>query len=195
VGNTSASNAVAVGGSSIQATSTSQVKAINIAGMVDVSGLTSTAACTSDGTTATPTASLQLGAVTVDGVKAFIDNTGVHIAATSTGRLGVTPATLQKTLDATLVQDGISVRALDPKLTTNGAEGTANAGGLSVALAHQFDAVHPRRAHHPGASTGQRGTTGGPLHDDDFGHLRDGPGRRERNRAGSGPRYRFWRRG
>ncbi len=139
VGNTSASNAVAVGGSSIQATSTSQVKAINIAGMVDVSGLTSTAACTSDGTTATPTASLQLGAVTVDGVKAFIDNTGVHIAATSTGRLGVTPATLQKTLDATLVQDGISVRALDPKLTTNGAEGTANAGGLSVALAHQFD--------------------------------------------------------
>lgn len=139
VANTSAANTVAVGSSSIQATSTSQVKAINIAGMVDVSGLTSTAACTSDGTTATPTATLHLGQVTVDGVKAFIDDTGVHIAATSTGTLGVTPATLQKTLDATLAQDGISIRVLDPKLTNNGNEGTANAGGLSVALAHQFD--------------------------------------------------------
>ena len=139
VGNVSAANTVGVGSSSIQATSTSQVKAINIAGMVDISGLTGTAAATSDGTTATPTASLQLGQVTVDGVKAFIDNTGVHIAATSTGTLGVTPATLQTTLNATLAQDGISIRVLDPKLTTNGAEGTANAGGLSVALAHQFD--------------------------------------------------------
>jgi hypothetical protein len=139
VGNTSAANTVVVGSSSVQATSTSQVKAINIAGMVDVSGLTSTAACTSDGTTANPTATLHLGQVTVDGVKAFIDDTGVHVAATSTGTLGVTPATLQKTLDATLAQDGISIRVLNPKLTTNGAEGTANAGGLSVALAHQFD--------------------------------------------------------
>jgi hypothetical protein len=139
VGNISAANTVGVGSSSIQATSTSQIKAINIAGMVDISGLTGTAAATSDGTTATPTASLHLGQVTVDGVGAFIDNTGVHIAATSTGTLGVTPATLQKTLDATLAQDGISIRVLDPKLTTNGAEGIANAGGLSVAVAHQFD--------------------------------------------------------
>jgi hypothetical protein len=139
VTNVSASDAVSVDSSTVKATSTSLMKALDIAGMVDISGLTSTASCTSDGTKATPTASLTLGQVTVDGVKAFIDGTGVHIAATSTGQLGVTPAALQKSLNATLAQDGISIRVLDPVLTTNGAVGSANAGGLSVALTHQFD--------------------------------------------------------
>jgi hypothetical protein len=115
------------------------VKALDIAGLVDISGLTSNAACASDGTTAAPTASLTLGQVTVDGAKAFIDSQGVHIGTASTGTLGVTPATVQKTLDATLAADGISIRVLDPVLTTNGAAGTANAGGLVVSLAHQFD--------------------------------------------------------
>ena len=115
------------------------MKALDIAGLVDISGLTSNANCTSDGTTATPTASLTLGQVTVEGAKAFIDNKGVHIVGLSTGALGVTPATLQKSLDATLAADGISIRVLDPVLTTNGAAGTANAGGLVVSLAHQFD--------------------------------------------------------
>ncbi|HEX3462227.1 MAG TPA: hypothetical protein VHT49_15070 [Acidimicrobiales bacterium] len=139
VANVSASNAVSVNTSTVKATSTAMMKALNIAGMVDISGLTATATCTSDGTKATPTASLTLGQVTVDGMKAYIDGTGVHIAATSTGTLGLTPAALQKTLNATLAQDGISIRVLDPVLTTNGAVGSANAGGLSVALTHQFD--------------------------------------------------------
>jgi hypothetical protein len=139
VANISASDAVSVDSSQVKASATSVMKAFKIAGLVDISGLTSSASCTSDGTTATPTASLILGQVTVDGVKAFIDDKGVHIAAASTGTLGVTPATLQKTLDATLAQDGISIRVLDPVLTTNGAAGSANAGGLVVALAHQFD--------------------------------------------------------
>ncbi|HVB93629.1 MAG TPA: hypothetical protein VND67_04860 [Acidimicrobiales bacterium] len=139
VGNISASDTVSVDSSQVKATSTSVVKALDIAGMVDISGLTSSAACASDGTTATPTASLTLGQVTVDGTKAYIDSQGVHIATASTGSLGVTPATLQKTLDATLAADGISIRVLDPVLTTNGAAGTANAGGLVVALSHQFD--------------------------------------------------------
>ena len=139
VGNISASDAVSVDSSQVKATSSSVVKALDIAGMVDISGLTSNAACGSDGTTATPTASLTLGQVTVDGAKAFIDAKGVHIVTASTGSSGVTPATLQKTLDATLAGDGISIRVLDPVLTTNGAAGTANAGGLVVSLAHQFD--------------------------------------------------------
>jgi hypothetical protein len=139
VGNISAANTVTLGPASIKATSTSEMKALNIAGLVDINGLTATASSTSDGTTATPTASLTLGQVTVDGVKAFIDNQGVHIAATSTGSLGLTPAALQKSLDATLAADGISIRVLDPVLTTKPGEGAANAGGLSVSLSHQFD--------------------------------------------------------
>lgn len=139
VGNISASNTVSVDSSQVKASSSSTMKALDIAGLVDISGLTSSAACASDGTTATPTASLTLGQVTVEGVKAFIDSSGVHIAGTSTGALGVAPATLQKTLDATLAADGISIRVLDPVLTTNGAAGTANAGGLVVSLSHQFD--------------------------------------------------------
>ncbi|HWD52077.1 MAG TPA: hypothetical protein VG412_06735 [Acidimicrobiales bacterium] len=139
VGNISTSDAVSVDSSQVKASSTSMVKALDIAGLVDISGLTSNAACASDGTTAAPTASLTLGQVTVDGAKAFIDSQGVHIGTASTGTLGVTPATVQKTLDATLAADGISIRVLDPVLTTNGAAGTANAGGLVVSLAHQFD--------------------------------------------------------
>lgn len=139
VGNISASNTVSVDSSQVKATSSSTMKALDIAGMVDISGLTSNAGCTSDGTKATPTASLTLGQVTVEGAKAFIDNQGVHVVGLSTGALGVTPATLQKSLDATLAADGISIRVLDPVLTTNGAAGTANAGGLVVSLAHQFD--------------------------------------------------------
>ena len=139
VGNINTSNAVTVTSSQVKASSGSAMKALDIAGLVDISGLTSNANCTSDGTTATPTASLTLGQVTVEGAKAFIDNKGVHIVGLSTGALGVTPATLQKSLDATLAADGISIRVLDPVLTTNGAAGTANAGGLVVSLAHQFD--------------------------------------------------------
>jgi hypothetical protein len=139
VADISTSDGVSVDSSQVKASSTSVMKALDIAGMVAISGLTASAGCTSNGTTATPTASLTLGQVTVDGAKAFIDSKGVHIAGLSTGALGVTPATLQKSLDATLAADGISIRVLDPVLTTNGAAGTANAGGLVVSLAHQFD--------------------------------------------------------
>jgi hypothetical protein len=138
VANLSATNSVSVDATTVKATSTSTMKPLDIAGLVDISGLSSTASCTSDGTTAKPTASLTLGQVTVGGVKAYIDGTGVHIGATSTGQTGVTPATVQKTLNDTLAQDGISIRVLDPVLTTNGAVGSANAGGLVVALTHQF---------------------------------------------------------
>ncbi len=52
---------------------------------------------------------------------------------------GITPAQLQQTVDTTLSQDGISIRTLDPKLTNTGASATADAGGLVISIAHQFD--------------------------------------------------------
>jgi hypothetical protein len=139
VGNVSASDTVAIGNSSITATSTSEVSALDVAGLVDIAGLTSTAVASSDGTTGTPTATLHLGQVTVDGQPAYIDATGVHIPTTNPPASGITPAQLQQTVDATLSQDGISITLLNPQLTTNGAAATANAGGLVIAISHQFD--------------------------------------------------------
>jgi hypothetical protein len=142
VGNVSATNDVALTTGDITATATSEVKGVDIAGLVDIASLTSTATAVSDGTTGTPTASLHLGQVTVDGESAFIDGTGVHLSATSAAaatKAPITPAQLQQSLDATLAQDGISIRVLNPVLTTTGAQATADAGGLQIAIAHQFD--------------------------------------------------------
>ncbi|HWE68438.1 MAG TPA: hypothetical protein VG298_17495 [Acidimicrobiales bacterium] len=138
-GNISATNSVTIGASTITATSTSVVKSLDIAGLVDIAGLTSTATAVSDGTTGTPTATLHLGQVTVDGETAFIDSTGVHLSTTSAATAGITPAQLQQTVDATLAQDGISIRVLDPKLTSDGPQASADAGGLQIAISHQFD--------------------------------------------------------
>ena len=140
VGNISASNTVTLGDSSISDTSTSQVKSLGIAGLVDISGLTSTASATSDGNAAKPpTASLNLGQVTVDGESAYIDSTGVHISTTSSSTSGITPAQLQQTVNNTLSQDGVTIRVLDPKLTFSAGQAAADAGGLQIAIAHQFD--------------------------------------------------------
>jgi hypothetical protein len=139
VGNVSATDKVSLSGSSITSTATSQVNGIQIAGLVDVAGLTSTANATSDGTTGTPTASLHMGQVTVDGESAYIDDTGVHVTSTNAPAAVVTPAQLQQTVDSTLSQDGISIRLIDPKLTNQGAQASADAGGLAVSISHQLD--------------------------------------------------------
>jgi hypothetical protein len=139
VGNISAATSVSLNSSSISDTATSDVKALDIAGMIDIADITSTADATSDGTTGTPTSTLHLGQVTVDGATAFIDSTGVHVASTSTASSGVTPAQLQQTVNATLAQDGISIQLLNPVLTTNGAQAQANAGGLQISISHQID--------------------------------------------------------
>ncbi len=139
IGNISSTNTVSLANASITSTSTAQVKSIDIAGLVDVTGLTSTASATSDGTTGTPTSSVHLAQVTVDGDSAYIDNTGVHVTTTDTPAAGVTPAQLQETVNATLAQDGISVQLLNPQNTSQAAKASANAGGLQIAISHQFD--------------------------------------------------------
>ena len=139
VGNVSATDKVSLSDSSITSTATSQVNGIQIAGLVDVAGLTSTANATSDGTTGTPTASLHMGQVTVNGESAYIDNTGVHVTSTSAPASAITPAQLQQTVDTTLSQDGISIRLIDPNLTNQGAQASADAGGLAVSISHQLD--------------------------------------------------------
>jgi len=131
--------AVTIATSSITGTASSVVKAIEIAGMVDITQITSNAQSTSDGNNGQPTASVHLGQVTVAGQPAYIDNQGVHVAGNGTSSVAVpTPAQLQASLNQTLSQDGITIRLIDPKQTTNGAEGIADAGGLEISINHNF---------------------------------------------------------
>lgn len=132
---------VNIGTSSVTATASSVVKTIEIAGMVDISQLTSTAQSTSDGNTGTPKATVNVGQVTVDGQQAYIDNQGIHVVGTNPAPAGTpTAAQLQDSLNQTFAQDGITVDLVTPQQTTNGAEGIANTGGLVISLTHKFSA-------------------------------------------------------
>lgn len=111
----------------------STVKSINIAGMISIEGLTSTAVSTSDGVKGKPTASLQIGKITVGGQAAYIDGDGIHLASQNPLAAGVT-AGVEQTLQKTLKQDGISLRTISPKTTVKAGEATADAGGLVIVL-------------------------------------------------------------
>jgi len=138
VGSIQTTNAVTITAGAVTSTAGSILKDIDIAGILDISQLTSSASSASDGTTGTPSATLHLAGVTADGQPAYVDQHGVHVSGTSPSPSGVTPAQAQQSLDTTLAQDGITVRLLDPVTTTNGAEASSNAGGLVVTASHAF---------------------------------------------------------
>ncbi|HUY62890.1 MAG TPA: hypothetical protein VMV14_00055, partial [Acidimicrobiales bacterium] len=132
-------SSVVLGTSTVSAVAGSVVKAVDIAGMLDITGITSSATSSSDGTTGNPVANLQIGQVTVQGQPAYIDSQGVHVMGNNSSDHGLpTPAQAQQSLDATFAQDGISVRLLDPQQTVNGAEGIANSGGIVITVDHNF---------------------------------------------------------
>jgi len=132
-------NAVTVGAASVNATAQSITRGVSIAGILDIEEMTGDSSSTSDGAQGTPTSSLQVGQVTVAGIPAYIDTTGVHVDTTAAPDGGVTPAEAQSTLNDTLAQDGIGVRLVDPSTTTTGPDGHADAGGLVVSFTHAFD--------------------------------------------------------
>jgi hypothetical protein len=152
------SNTVTIGASTVSAVANTVVKTIDIAGMIDITQLTSDSSSTSDGTTGTPTASLHVGQVTVEGEPAYIDDQGVHVNGNTTYPPGApTPAQLQQSLNTTLSQDGVSVRLVDPQQTVSGAEGIGNSGGLVITISHNFSVPFVN----PGATTGA--LTGGSV--------------------------------
>lgn len=135
-----ANETVNIASALVSATASTVVKSIDVAGILDISGIDSEASSKSDGTTGTPAATMHVGQVTVDGEQAYIDNQGVHVVGTSPTPSGSpTPAQVQSSLDQTLSQDGITIRLLDPQQTVNGAEGIANTGGLVISLSHAFN--------------------------------------------------------
>jgi len=139
VGTVQSTNAVTIASDAVTATAGSVLKAVDIGGVLDISQLVSSASTTSDGNQGTPSATLHLVDVTADGQPAYIDKQGVHVSGTSTSATGVTPAQAQAAVNNTFAQDGISVRLVDPSTTTDGAQGSGDAGGLVVTVTHQFD--------------------------------------------------------
>ena len=106
--------------------------------MLDISQLSADASSTSNGAQGAPSSDLHVGQVTVAGIPAYIDHSGVHVNTTAPPDNGVTPEQAQTLLNNTLSQDGITVRLADPTTTTAGAEGKADAGGLVVSFSHSF---------------------------------------------------------
>jgi hypothetical protein len=138
VGSMQSTNAVAVTSNAVTASAGSILRSIDVAGVLDISQLTSSASSSSDGTTGTPSATLHLAGVTAEGQPAYIDQQGVHVSAASPSSAGMTPAQAQQALDTTLAQDGITVRLADPVDKANGPEASADAGGLVITVSHAF---------------------------------------------------------
>ena len=139
VGTIQATNSVVVTASTVTSTAQSVLKAIDVAGVLQISQVTGSSSAESDGTTGTPSASLHLAGVTAEGQPAYIDQQGVHVSGTTPASGGVTPAQAQSALDTTLAQDGITVRLLDPTTSANGAAANSDTGGLVISIAHAFD--------------------------------------------------------
>jgi hypothetical protein len=133
IGASTATNTTKLTDSLITSEATSNVKSINIAGMISIEGLTAHALSTSDGVKGKPTASLTIGKVTVAGQAAYIDGDGVHLASQSPLASGLT-AGIEQTLQKTLLQDGITIRTISPKTIVKGGVANADAGGLAIVL-------------------------------------------------------------
>ena len=140
VGASTSTNKTTIKDSLVTSQAVSTVKSINIAGMITIEGMTASATSTSDGVKGKPTASLQIGKVSVGGQAAYIDGDGVHLVSQNPVAAGVT-AGLEQTLQKTLTQDGISLRTISPKTSVKAGQATADAGGLAIVLERTVPAL------------------------------------------------------
>jgi hypothetical protein len=132
VGASETSNTITIGQASIDSHATATLGTIEIAGLIQIGGARAVASATSDGATGKPSASLQIGRVTVAGQPAFIDGDGIHLAGTALGR-GLTGA-VSDLLNKTLAGLGISVKTVSAMIKHDGATATADSGALEITM-------------------------------------------------------------
>ncbi|HZT67822.1 MAG TPA: hypothetical protein VFA11_18680 [Acidimicrobiales bacterium] len=152
--------------SCVDGTATSVTGPIDIAGLIQVSGVSASAASRSDGTTGVPRASLTIGNVTVAGQKAYIDRNGVHVIGSPPAGQGLLPSA-QTQLDQALQAAGMAVHLVDPSVTTKGGLATADSGGLAITIDRQLPATGVPGVPAlilPGLPPVPLGTPGAPLH-------------------------------
>jgi hypothetical protein len=158
-------NDVKIAADKVTSQARSVVGGITIAGLITINGVTGTAEAVSDGANAKPAGHLDIGRVTVAGQAAYIDSSGVHVVGAGGGDGIVAP--IQTLLDATLAQDGISIRSIAPVVTHDGGQASASAGALAITLERTAPAVSvpglPALSI-PGVATVALGTPDLPMH-------------------------------
>jgi hypothetical protein len=148
-------NSVQLGGSSVSSTATSTVTGIDIAGVIQIASVTGSAGGSSDGSSGTPSASLNIGKVSVGGQGAYIDQDGIHLVGQSGGGPLISAA---NTLLQNLTAQGLSVHTVAPTETTNGAATSNNSGALVVSMSGTTPTVPGL----PPVAPGLPGTPGQP---------------------------------
>ena len=140
IGSSSASNTVKLEPRLVSAQAVSHTGAITIAGLITIEGVTARATATSDGATGKPAAELEIGRVSVAGQPAYIDAEGIHLVGQQPVGTGVVPG-VESLLQKTLQTDGISIRAVAPKITSVEGQATADSGGISIVLTRTLPAL------------------------------------------------------
>ncbi len=131
-------NSTAVGSGSVAASASTQVGEVKIAGIVAVAGLSSEASVSSNGQSAHPLSKLYIGKITVAGVPAYVNATGVHVAGTGPFA-GPAVSLASSELQNTFAQDGISVRLVNPTTTESGGSATVDTGGMVVTIQRRIE--------------------------------------------------------
>lgn len=124
-------NSVQISENSVTSTATSEASGIDIAGLIQIAGVTGNASGRSDGNTGTPGAELNIGKVTVAGQPAYIDPQGIHLANQSQGGPAIAAV---NSLLLNLIAQGVSIHTISPTETTNGAQTSDNSGALAISL-------------------------------------------------------------
>jgi hypothetical protein len=140
VGSSSAANTVQLQERLVSAQAVSHTGAITIAGLITIEGVTARATATSDGATGKPAAELEIGRVSVAGQPAYIDADGIHLVGQQPIGTGVVPG-VESLLQKTLETDGITIRAVSPKITSLDGQATADAGGVVVGITRTVPAL------------------------------------------------------
>jgi hypothetical protein len=124
----------AVAASRISTSAHTDVGKINLAGLITIDGISSSATAASNGQTGTPSASLHVGAVTVAGVPASIGPKGITLDKKVLNVGGVSLIPLANTVLTALNTAGISITAIDPVKTVKGSEADVTSGGIVISL-------------------------------------------------------------
>lgn len=139
IGASTARNELSITDSAVKSTAVSATSAINIAGVISIEGVIGRVEAISDGTTAKPAATLEIGKVTIAGQAGYIDRDGVHVAPSPVLGEGVV-AGIQQMVNGVLETDGIRVRTIAPSTRIAGAAANADAGALAITIDRKIPA-------------------------------------------------------
>ena len=139
-GPATAQSAVHLGAACVDASSESATGGVTIAGIIHIADVSGTAQAMTDGIKAVPAASLQIGQVTVDGLAAYIDRNGVHLAGQQPVGYGVVDQ-VQSALNSALGDSGITVKLVDPETSVQNGQAVASSGGVDIVVEQTTPAV------------------------------------------------------